>query len=176
MGLSITPFLKDELFDLYFRQTCDQEGWAYVPSKDISFKEKNTLVFNKGPRKIQIRLHEQIIPEIKESASAFDYLACRVRGQKEREEPQDDMTATIVVVVASPLALCWVKTKGGKRFTELQLDYISRARLPVAVFRIRDVLAAPAKIETRWETKSGKEWLDEIDDRREEAESDDDYL
>lgn len=176
MGLSVTPFLKDELFDLYFRQTCDQEGWAYVPARNISFKEKNTLAFSKGPRKVQVRVHEQIVPEIKATAFAFDYLACKVGGlKKEEKEHQQDHT-TAVAVVANPLALCWIKTKGGKSFTDGQLDCMSRTRLPVAVFRIRDVLAAPAKIETRWETKSGKEWLDEIDDRREEAESDDDYL
>ncbi|AIF85283.1 hypothetical protein NTE_03254 [Candidatus Nitrososphaera evergladensis SR1] len=165
MGLSITPFLKDALADLYFRQTCDQEGWAYVSPKDASFIEKNTLVFAKGPRRIQVRVHEQIAQEIKQAMALFDYLACKV-GQKEHS----------AIVVASPLALCWVKTRGGRSFTDDQLDQMSKIRLPLAVFRIRDVLVPPAKIETKWETKSGKEWLDEIDDKREEAESDDDYL
>lgn len=172
MGLSITPFLKSELEDLYFRETCSQEGWAYVSARGISFKEKNTLVFSRGPRRIQVRVHEQMVQEIKEAAAVFDYLACKVGGQKE----QSDAETAVTVLVASPLALCWVKTKGGKEFTGGQLDWMGRIRFPLAVFRVRDVLASPAKIETRWEAKSGKEWLDEIDDKREEAESDDDYL
>ncbi|AIC16572.1 hypothetical protein [Nitrososphaera viennensis] len=168
MGLSVTPFLKDALMDLYFRETCDQEGWAYVSPKDISFKEKNTLAFSKGPRRIiQVKVHGQFVPEIREAAAVFDYLACKV-GQKEH--------GATAVIVASPLALCWVKTRNGKNFTDGQLDQMARIKLPLAVFRVRDVLAPPAKIETKWETKSGKEWLDEIDDKREEAESDDDYL
>jgi len=28
----------------------------------------------------------------------------------------------------------------------------------------------------KWEIKSGKEWLDELDDLRDQAESDDDYF
>lgn len=170
MGLSVTPFLKDALADLYFRETCDQEGWAYVSPRDVSFKEKNVLVFSKGPRKIQVKVHEQIVPEIKKTAAVFDYLACKV-GQKEHEGG-----AAGAVVVASPLALCWVKTRNGRSFTDDQLGEMGKIRLPLAVFRIRDVLVPPARIETKWETKSGKEWLDEIDDKREEAESDDDYL
>lgn len=46
----------------------------------------------------------------------------------------------------------------------------------MAIFRIQDVLAPPAKIEMKWEIKSGKEWLDELDDLRDQAESDDDYF
>ena len=101
--------------------------------------------------------------EIKEFARMFDFLACRV-GQKEKYD----------VLVANPLALFWVKTARG--FTAEQLDALARVKLQVAVFQIRDVLAAPGKVETRWEVKSGKEWLDEMDEKREEAESDDEYL
>jgi hypothetical protein len=163
-GLSVTPSLRNALLDLYFRETCDQQGWAYVAApKDISFREKNTLAFRKGQRQVQVKVHEQLVQEIEKTAPAFDYLACKV-GKQEG------------MVVASPLALCWVKTRGGKEFTDGQLDAMGRIKLPVAVFSVRDVLVPPTKIETKWEAKSAKEWLDEIDDRREEAESDDDYL
>lgn len=167
MGLSITPSLRNALADLYFRETCDQQGWAYVLSENISFKE-NVLVFSNGKSKIRVKVHEQIVQEIKKSAAVFDYLVCRV-GQKEHRN-------TIEEVFANPLALCWVKIRNGRNFTDQQLDQMDKIKLPLAVFRIRDVLVSPARIETKWETKSGKEWLDEIDDKREEAESDDDYL
>lgn len=167
MGLSITLSLRNALADLYFRETCDQQGWAYVLSEDISFKE-NVLVFSNGKSKIRVKVHEQIVQEIKKSAAVFDYLVCRV-GQKEHRN-------TIEEVLANPLALCWVKIRNGRNFTDQQLDQMDKIKLPLAVFRIRDVLVSPARIETKWETKSGKEWLDEIDDKREEAESDDDYL
>lgn len=167
MRLTISQFLKDALADLYFRQTCDQLGWAYALTNDILFKEKNMLVFVKGPHQIRAKVHEQIALEITRSADTFDYLVCKV-GQREDY-------GTIAVTV-SPLALCWVKTKNGKNFTDYQLDQMGKIKLPLAIFRVRDVLAPPAKVETKWETKSSKEWLDEIDDKRDEAESDDDYL
>jgi hypothetical protein len=34
----------------------------------------------------------------------------------------------------------------------------------------------PGKIEIKWEMKSGQEWLDELEDQRDQTESDDDYL
>jgi hypothetical protein len=46
----------------------------------------------------------------------------------------------------------------------------------VAVFAIRDVLAAPGKLQARLDVRAAKEWLDELDDLRDQAESDDDYL
>ena len=158
--MDTTPALKGALADLYFRESCDQQGIAYVSPAGIS---SNVISFAKGRHKISVKVHEQVAAEIKEFARMFDFLACRV-GQKEKYD----------VLVANPLALFWVKTARG--FTAEQLDALARVKLQVAVFQIRDVLAAPGKVETRWEVKSGKEWLDEMDEKREEAESDDEYL
>jgi hypothetical protein len=108
-------------------------------------------------------MHEQVAAEVKEFARVFDCLVCRI-GQKDKYD----------AIVANPLALFWAKT--ARNFTNDQLDALHKTRLQVAVFRIRDALAAPGKVETKWEIKSAKEWLDEIDEKREEVESDDDYL
>jgi hypothetical protein len=159
--VEVTPALKAALAELYFRESCDQQGFAYaLPAGIIDFKN---MAFQKGRHSISVRMHEQVAAEIRESARIFDYVAYRA-GQKDRYEP----------TVANPLALFWVKTRPG--FTNAQLDALAKTRLQVAVFKIRDVLAAPSKIETKWEIKDAKEWLDEMDERREEAESDDDYL
>lgn len=160
--VEITPSLRAALAGLYFRESCDQQGIAYVLWSEID-DFKNTLLFHKGEHAMTIRMHEQVAAEVKEFSTVFDSLACRV-GQKDR----------YVAMVANPLALFWVKTTSG--FTDDQLDALHRVKLQVAVFRIRDALAAPGKIETRWEIKPAREWLDEIDEKREEAESDDDYL
>jgi hypothetical protein len=79
-------------------------------------------------------------------------------------------------MIANPLALSWIKVRAGKQFTDKQIETLEKTRLQVTVFLIRDILESPSKIETRWETKSANEWLDELDEKREEAESDDDYL
>lgn len=160
--MEITPSLRAALAELYFRESCDQQGLAYIPRSEIN-DFTNVLVFRKGKHAINIRMHEQIAAEVKEFSRVFDCLVCRV-GQKDRYD----------AIVANPLALFWAKTAGG--FMNDQLDAMQKVKLQVGVFRIRDVLAAPGKVETKWEIKPAKEWLDEIDEKRDEAESDDDYL
>lgn len=175
-SLEITPSLKAALAELYYKEACDQQGWAHVSLKDIRISDSNVLVFNKGPHRVSIRLMDKIAQEIREISSRpvnddgrnsylFDYLACKVGQQKKYEG----------VMLANPAALCWVKV-GKKTFSDEQVDALGRIKLPLAVFRIRNVLVQPGKIEMKWEMKSGEEWLDELDEQRDQAESDDDYL
>jgi hypothetical protein len=169
--LEVTPSLKAALGELYYREGCDQQGWAYVPLKEISSIKDNVLVFSKGACKISIRLMDKIVPEVREISKpvhgsfVFDYLACKL-GQQVKYEG---------LVLANPAALCWVKIGKGA-FSEDQIEALGRIKIPLAVFRIRDVLAQPAKVEMKWDIRSGEEWLDELDDLRDQAESDDDYF
>ena len=166
--MEATPRLKAALYDLYWREDCDQKGWAYVALKDIGVRD-NIIVFSRGSGRINARLMDKIVPEIKEiSAPAkggfvFDYLAYN---------PGQHSGGT---VLANPAAMCWVKI-GRRAFSDGQIDALGRIKIPLAIFRIRDVLARPAKVEAKWEIKSGEEWLDELDDIRDQAESDDDYF
>jgi hypothetical protein len=174
MSLETTPSMKAALGDLYYKEGCDQNGWAYVSLEDIhnSFKD-GILVFRKGSHKINVRVPAQLAAEIKEickpspkSGFVFDYLACKV-GQKERYDNP---------VIASPLGLCWVKIKAGKgRFSDAEIDTLGRIKIPLALFYIRDVLAPPRQVEIKWDTRTSGEWLDELDDLRDQAESDDEY-
>ncbi len=164
MGLEITPSLKGALGELYYSEGCDQQGWAYISIENIHSSKDSVLIFSKGARKISIKLMDGIMPEVKEISRpvkggfVFDYLACRV-GQQGRYDG---------TMLANPTALCWVKIRKGA-FSDGQIDALGRIKIPLAVFRIRDVLAPPAKIEMKWEIKSGKEWLDELDDLRDQA-------
>ena len=36
-------------------------------------------------------------------------------------------------------------------------------------------MATPRDVEARWDIRNGGEWLDKMDDMKEQAESDDDY-
>ncbi|HEU4605048.1 MAG TPA: hypothetical protein VFS46_02300 [Nitrososphaera sp.] len=171
MSMEITPPLKVALSELYYKEGCDQKGWAYISLENIHSCQDNVLAFSKGDRKIKIRLMDGIMAEVKETSRpadggfVFEYLACKV-GQRGKYDG---------TMLANPTALCWVKIGKGA-FSDGQIDAMSRIKIPLAVFRIRDVLAPPAKIEMKWEIKSGKEWLDELDDLRDQAESDDDYF
>jgi hypothetical protein len=171
MSLEITPSLKASLGTLYFKASLDQKGWAYVSLRDISTAEPegNIIVFEKGARRISVKVPGQVMREIAVLAassagrSVFDYLACKVG---ERHEG---------VIVANPLGLCWVKVGKGA-FSNSQIDALEKTRLQVAVFAIRDVLASPGKVQVRLDVRTAREWLDELDDLRDQAESDDDYL
>lgn len=130
LGLELTPSLKVALAELYYKEFCDQQGWAYVPLRDINFKNgnNNILIFSKGPRRISVRLMDKIVPEIREISRpldngnffVFDYLACRV-GQQEKYEGE---------MLASPAALCWVKI-GKSAFSNGQIDALERIKLPL---------------------------------------------
>ena len=162
MNLQVTASLKKSLAELYYREVCDQKGWASVPAGKIRV-DGNIIEFEKGAGRIRIKMPAQFVSEIT-STTAFDYLACQV-GQKEKYDNP---------VVANPLALCWVKV--GRALSQAQLDALENAKLPLAMFGIRNLLAPPAQIEVKWDVRPGKEWLDELDDKRDQAESDDDYF
>lgn len=169
MNLEITPSLKASLGTLYCKASLDQKGWAYVSLGDIGAKPgDNIIVFEKGGRRISVKVPGQVMREIAALAgpadkSVFDYLACKVGDRHEG------------VIFANPLGLCWIKVGKGA-FSNSQMDALEKTGLQVAVFAIRDVLAAPGKLQATLDIRTAKEWLDELDDLRDQAESDDDYL
>jgi len=173
MSLETTKSLREALAHLYYREACDQKGWACVALEKINVHE-NVVGFAKGAHTISIRLPAQIVAEIKEVSKlgtkgkpVFDYLACKV-SQREKYEG---------VMVANPTALSWVQVKTRKgEFSEKEIDALEKIKIPLALFYVRDVLAPPQKIEVKWDIRTGDEWLDELDDKRDQAESDDDFL
>ena len=162
MNLKVTESLKESLAELYYREGCDQNGWAFVPTGKIRIDE-NVIEFEIGVWRIRIKVPAQFASEIT-STTAFDYLACQI-GRKEKYDSP---------IVANPLALCWVKV--GRPLSQAHIDALEKVRLPLAIFSIRNILAPPAQIEVKWDVRPGKEWLDELDDKRDQAESDDDYF
>lgn len=173
MNLEITRQMKEELAHLYYRQACDQEGWAYARLKDIQVRD-GTAVFSKGTHSINIRLQDQVAAEIRQVSKLefggrplFDYLACKVRPREKYEG----------VMVANPTALTWVQVKTTRsEFSEKEIDTLETTKIPLALFYIRNILAQPQKIEVKWIIKTAEEWLNELDERRDQVESDDDFL
>ena len=173
MSLETTKSLKGALAQLYYREACDQKSWAYVSLEGINVQD-SVVVFAKGSHRISIRLPAQTVAEIKEISKlgskekpVFDYLACKV-NQREKYEG---------VMVGNPTALTWVQVKTAKsEFSDKEVTALEKIKIPLALFYVRDVLVQPQKIEVKWVTRTGDEWLDELDDKRDQAESDDDYL
>jgi hypothetical protein len=181
MGLEITDSLKKSLRELYFRESCHQRGWAYSDLQGIrdnlrALKNDSIVVFQKGDEGVQVKIMKHLAPEIidvcqiannRHGASnfVFDYLACNVKN------------ASSGIIVASPDALCWVILRTGSIiFSEEQVEVLSKTKLSVAVFQVRDVLAPPRNVETKWEIKPGSKWLDVLDERKEQEEYDDEYF
>jgi hypothetical protein len=178
MSLEVTNSLRSALGELYYKEGCDQKGWAYIPLDNIKFRDDSILPFKKGSHNINIKIMESIIPEIKEMCRpvgnsrenpgfVYDYLACKV-GQRDRYDG---------AIVANPTALCWVKIKTGRsRFSRSQVDALEKIKLPLALFSINDVFASPRKIEVEWDIRSSEDWLNELDDLRDQTEYDDEYF
>lgn len=171
--MEMTKTLKDALAHLYYHEACDQKGWAFVAFESIDVRD-NVVVFAKGPHRINIKIPEQIAAEIQQVSKlgskgkpVFDYLACKV-SQREKYEG---------VMVANPTALSWVRVKTRKtEFSEKEIEALEKTRISLAMFYIRNILTQPQKMEVKWDIRTGDEWLDELDEKRDEAESDDDFL
>lgn len=81
------------------------------------------------------------------------------------------------IMVANPTALAWVQVRTWKsEFSEKEIDALERIKIPLALFYIRDILSQPQNVEVKWDIRTGDEWLDDLDDKRDQAESDDDFL
>ncbi len=94
------------------------------------------LVLEKGFHRINIKIHEQLVSEIRQIAKptntsrenpsfVFDFLACKV-SQRDRYDG---------VMIVNPTALCWVEVNtGGSRFSDNQVDALAQIKIPLALF------------------------------------------
>ena len=187
MKLNVTPSLNGSLGEAYYKEACDQKGWAYISLENIpndkgsQFKDGNILVFKKGFHRIRIKIPEQFISEIKELSRptnnsldnpsfVFDYLVCRV-GQKSSYEG---------VIIANPSDFCWAEVKtGNSGFSDNQVAAMGKIKLPLALFYIEDVYQLPENIEIEWIRQDSRQWLDEVKrvekEELENEEEDDNY-
>lgn len=163
MSLEITNALKGSLGELYYKEGCDQRGWAYLSVENINNGSENgTFTFKKGFHRIRVNIPRKLDSElelishptndsVENPSFVFDFLACKV-GTKQRYDE----------IIENP-TLCWAEIKTGKgKFSRNQLDVLSLIKLPLAIFHIEDVLVPPQEIEISWDMKSGKEWLKQI--------------
>jgi len=160
----ITNKLKGSLGEIYYKEYCDQKGWAYSRLENIYYNMNKDWIFTfkKGFHRIKVKIPEEIRTEVSwlakptnnsESSPSFvfDFLACKV-GQ----------TKNYSGIWSSPF-FAWVENKTGAGiFSSSQADAMSKIRLPLAIFHIEDVLEEPEFIEMECDIKSGQEWLEEL--------------
>ena len=160
----ISNKLKGSLGEIYYKEYCDQKGWAYTSLENIysSMNPDWIFTFKKGFHRIKVKIPKEIRDEVSllikptnnsESSPSFvfDFLACKVGTSKNYSG------------VKSSDYFAWVETKTGKGiFSSSQTSAMSKINLPLAIFHINDVLEQPEMIEMDSDIKSGKEWLREL--------------
>lgn len=161
----ITNKLKGSLGEIYYKEYCDQKGWAYISLENI-YESKNpkwTFTFKKGFKRIKITIPKDIRSEVNLLANptnnrfnspsfVFDFLACKVGTHKDYSKIQP------------PEKFAWVECKTGAAvFTSNQVNAMSKIALPLAIFHTNDVLEKPELIDMDCNIKLGNEWIDEFD-------------
>lgn len=161
----ISNKLKGSLGELYYKEFCDQRGWAYISLENLytSMNPEWIFTFKKGFHRIKVKIPQEIRSEIsflvkptndsEDSPSfVFDFLACKVGTFKNYPG------------VRSSDFFAWVENKTGDGiFSSSQVNAMSKINLPLAIFHIDDVLEPPEFIEMDCDIKSGKEWLHELE-------------
>jgi len=161
----ITNKLRGALGEIYYKEFCDQRGWAYTSLENIyeTMNPNWIFTFKKGFHRIKVRIPHEIRDEvswlikptnnsISSPSFVFDFLACKVGTLK-------NYSKTITSSV-----FAWVESKTGRGvFSSSQYNAMSKITLPLAIFHINDVLETPKSIKMSSDLKSGKEWLNELE-------------
>jgi len=160
----ITRKFKGSLGELYYKEFCDQKGWAYISLENIYefMNPQWTFTFKKGFHRIQIKIPEKIKDELSwlvrptnhsttSPSFVFDFLACKVGSYKDYSQ-----------IKSSPY-FTWAEIKTGNMvFSASQLNTMSKITLPLAIFNIKNVLEKPELIDMGFNILSGKDWLEEF--------------
>lgn len=161
----ITNALKGSLGEIYYKEYCDQRGWAYISLENLYFMKNDEWIFTfkKGFNRIRVKIPQNTRVEVEaitqptnnsvqNPSFVFDFLACRV-GTRKKYFP-----------VNYPEELCWVLIKTGKEtLTENQIFAISQITLKLAIFQIDAVLESPFEVNMNYLIKSGKEWISDFE-------------
>ena len=161
----ITNKLRGSLGEIYYKEYCDQRGWAYTSLENIyaTMNREWIFTFKKGFHRIDVPIPKEIRDELSWLAKptnnsltspsfVFDFLVCKVETSKDYSK------------VKSTKSFAFAEIKTGKiMFSAGQYKAMSKITLTLAVFHINDVLEAPEDIEMKWNIKPGREWLHELE-------------
>jgi len=154
--IRITGKITGTLSEAYYKEFCDQHGWAYISLEQIHERgeiKKDILKFKKGFGRIYVKIPKEIIPEIKEISKpsnakifepsyVYDFLACRIiRG--------DNIDA---IVAKQKKDFCWVEVKTGYQdLTDNQVQTLKKITIPLYRFRIPNPLVSPRDVYIYWD-------------------------
>jgi len=164
--IRMTPRLAGALGELYYKEFCDQHGWAYLSLEQINKNkiQNGILEFKKGFERIPVKIPDEIKEEIERISKpyqiselnpsyVFDFLACNI-GKWTKPES---------INVREKNDFCWVEVKTGEGgLSDNQVNTLKRITLDFALFYIEEINNRPNYIEIEWDKSSPQEWLEEI--------------
>ena len=156
-----THKLIGTLSEAYYKEFCDQNGWAYVSLEQIHERgiKNDILKFKKGFDRIFVKIPKEIIPEIEEISKpsnnslyepsyVYDFLACNV----------GDWKKNLVLDNREKRHFCWVEVKTGLQ--ELNPNQIKTLKkLSLRLFRFRVPYPLPEKPVDIYYDKVNSEYL-----------------
>ncbi len=160
----ITNKFKGSLGELYFKEFCDQKGWAYISLENIYefMNDDWTFTFKKGFHRIPITIPERYRDEVKllikptnhsttSPSFVFDFLTCKVGTYKDYSTVRPNPTFN------------WAEIKTGTApFTSSQINAMKKITMQLAIFHIVDVLEKPELVEMGFNILDGKVWAYEM--------------
>lgn len=168
--INITPRLLGSLAECYYKEVCDQRGWAYTSLEQI-YKNKiqnGKLEFKKGFERILVRIPDGIKEEIEtiakpsnyneaEPSFVYDFLACKAYESKDPRVIEDTRIEDFR----------WAEVKSG--YSELssnQIKTLSRIKIPLALFWIDNPRGYARYVRIFYEEGEGKYWLSQLREER----------
>ncbi len=156
--IQVTPELRGDLGELYFKHLCFQRGYAYIKLEDIHetfTADNNVLKFRFEFERIPITIPSEIVDEIRRISKpmdidgspsfVFDFLTCPVF----QEDRLDGINRR------EPEQFNWVEVKTGQSMLSQHQEQVSKTcKIRFSVFRIWNVDDSPLYIEIDWEFAS----------------------
>lgn len=154
--IRITPRLTGTLAEAYFKEFCDQRGWAYISLEQIHENgiKDGILKFKKGFNRILVQLPEEIIKEIerisKPSNSSvlnpsfvYDFLTCKA-GRSGKDDG--------ILEAKNKNDFCWVEVKtGSSELSKNQIQTLKKITIPLYRFRVPNPLLDASEVYIYWD-------------------------
>jgi len=164
--VDITPQFLGELGESCYKQYSTLHGWAWTSTEKIyrNPSHNNRIEFTFGferilvtiPFEIQEEIHYISRPSNRDEASpsfVYDFLACKAYPS---EDPRklDGLT---------PNDFRWVEVKTGNSvLSNNQINKLNDITIPLAIFRIPNILDPPEEWQVYWKSGKAKYWLNEF--------------
>jgi hypothetical protein len=154
--IRITPRLTGTLAEAYFKEFCDQRGWAYLSLEQIhEIGIKNgKLKFKKGFNRILVQLPEEIIKEVEQISKpsnssvlnptfVYDFLTCKA-GRVGRDGG--------ILQAKNKNDFCWVEVKTSSvELTRNQVQTLKKITIPLYRFRVPNPLLDASEVYIYWD-------------------------